>query len=451
MLSKLVNPHVLLPCPFAWNNVCLWNDVPSAFLGCCGRWGSFECYAWVQAISVDGVWRPKRWTVVGAVGSVHPFVEDINSTARSRGKELLLVDVWIGVGIGIGIGIGGVVCSVFLRNLTASPSSPSSPSSPLPCPFPQPQGCIDNSLGSVVFVGFWAGQVSISGGGAGRGTGGATALNDCAGGIAGGGAAVEDGGTGMGVDAGVDTASVNDAMMAVATKLLHGDVVKWVCWVAVATGASSEDGADASPTDRVVGVVDAAFNKPPERNVSNMNDGLAVESDERGWVLACVTVQVVIGEWAAGFWIVGNVGATTESFNKFGSMWPSLIAVGDGKIGQGGELVFSSPNAPSGELRGSMSNGLSRAWRWNAQEIGSEGPLSSCKWKSGIGVRGRMSRASWKGFSSAIVPTGVRWDVAHGGGSETGVFEYRGQGGGHVRIFCTLDRGIRWCDCWAEL
>ena len=50
-----------------------------------------------------------------------------------------------------------------------------------------------------------------------------------------------------------------------------------------------------------------------------------------------------------------------ESFNKFGSMWPSLIAVGDGEIVQGGEL-FSSLNAPSGELWGSVSNGLPRAW-----------------------------------------------------------------------------------------
>ena len=105
---------------------------------------------------------------------------------------------------------------------------------------------------------------------------------------------------------------------------------------------------------------------------------------------------------------MGNVGAAAESFNKFGSMWPSLIVVGDGEIGRGGELVFSSLNAPSGELRGSMSNGLSRAWHWNAQEISSEGPPSSCKWKSGIGVRGQMSRASCKGFSSTVVPAGVR-------------------------------------------
>ena len=51
-----------------------------------------------------------------------------------------------------------------------------------------------------------------------------TAVNDCVAGVVGGGA-VEDGGTGMGMDAGVDTASVNDAMMAIATKLLGGDVI----------------------------------------------------------------------------------------------------------------------------------------------------------------------------------------------------------------------------------
>jgi len=44
-------------------------------------------------------------------------------------------------------------------------------------------------------------------------------------GIPGGRAAVEDGGTGTGVDAGVDTASVNDTMIIIAAKLLRGDVV----------------------------------------------------------------------------------------------------------------------------------------------------------------------------------------------------------------------------------
>jgi hypothetical protein len=52
-----------------------------------------------------------------------------------------------------------------------------------------------------------------------------TAVNDSMAGVVGGGAAVKDGGTGIGVDAGVGTASVNDAMMAVAAKLLRGDVV----------------------------------------------------------------------------------------------------------------------------------------------------------------------------------------------------------------------------------
>ena len=55
-----------------------------------------------------------------------------------------------------------------------------------------------------------------------------TAVNDCTVVVVGGGAAVKDGGTDMGVDAGVDTASVNDTMMAVAAKLLHGDVIRWV-------------------------------------------------------------------------------------------------------------------------------------------------------------------------------------------------------------------------------
>jgi hypothetical protein len=76
--------------------------------------------------------------------------------------------------------------------------------------------------------------------------------------------------------------------------------------------------------------------------------------------------------------MVGGVGAAAEGVNKLGSMRPSLIAEEDGEIGRGGEL-FSSPNARRGELRASGSNGLPKAWRSNAQEIGSEGPPSSRK------------------------------------------------------------------------
>ena len=112
--------------------------------------------------------------------------------------------------------------------LPPRPPRPPFPLRPPPRPFPRPRGCIDNSLGSVAFSGFRGGRVSIPGGGAGRGTGGMTAVNDCAVAVVGGGAAVEDGGTDMGVDAGVDTASVNDTMMAVAAKLLRGDVVRRV-------------------------------------------------------------------------------------------------------------------------------------------------------------------------------------------------------------------------------
>ena len=159
----------------------------------------------------------------------------------------------------------------------------------------------------MAFVGFRAGQVSIPIGGAGMDTGWITAVNGCVAGIVGGHAAVEDGGTGT---VGVDTASVNDAMITVAAKLLCGDVVGGVSWLVVATNALLKDGA---------GVVGAAFNKPADRNVSNMNDGLAVESNERGWALACVTVWVVIGEWAAGF-CISNVGAMAGSLNRSGLM-----------------------------------------------------------------------------------------------------------------------------------
>ena len=66
--------------------------------------------------------------MVGAVRSVNPFVEDVDSTAGSRREEPILINVWVG----IGVGVDGVVCSIFLRNPTASPSSPSSPSFPPP-------------------------------------------------------------------------------------------------------------------------------------------------------------------------------------------------------------------------------------------------------------------------------------------------------------------------------
>jgi len=74
--------------------------------------------------------------VVGTIRSVHSFVEDVDSMAGCRGKGpylvgLCLVDVWVGNGVGI----GGVVCTVFLRNPTASPSSPSFPLPSAPSSF----------------------------------------------------------------------------------------------------------------------------------------------------------------------------------------------------------------------------------------------------------------------------------------------------------------------------
>ena len=53
-----------------------------------------------------------------------------------------------------------------------------------------------------------------------------TTFDDRVAGVAvdGGGVATKDEGTGVEVGGGMDTAPVNDAMMAVATKLLHGDV-----------------------------------------------------------------------------------------------------------------------------------------------------------------------------------------------------------------------------------
>lgn len=84
MLWKLVSPYTLLPCPFAWNDVRLGNDVPTAFLGSCGGWGSLERYAWVHTIDVGRMVGAEGWTVVSAVRSIHAFVEDVDSAAGSR-------------------------------------------------------------------------------------------------------------------------------------------------------------------------------------------------------------------------------------------------------------------------------------------------------------------------------------------------------------------------------
>ena len=86
MLRKLINPYALFSCSFAWNNVCFRNDVPAALLGCYGRWGSLERDARAQAINVDGMRCAKGWSVVAAVRSVRPFIEDVDSTAGSGGE-----------------------------------------------------------------------------------------------------------------------------------------------------------------------------------------------------------------------------------------------------------------------------------------------------------------------------------------------------------------------------
>jgi hypothetical protein len=102
---------------------------------------------------INGMVGAEGWTMVGAVRSVNPFVEDVDSTLGSRRKEALLVNVWVGIG-GIGgvlhcvfvhnptslpfsssmnvwVGIRGILHCVFVRDHpTSSPSSPSAPSAP---------------------------------------------------------------------------------------------------------------------------------------------------------------------------------------------------------------------------------------------------------------------------------------------------------------------------------
>ena len=84
--------------------------------------------------------------MVGAVRRIHPFVEDVDSTAGSRREESDLVNVWVGVSV------HGVFCTVFLGNPTSSPtSSPSySPSSP-----PRPTTSASSATAGLPSLGIW--------------------------------------------------------------------------------------------------------------------------------------------------------------------------------------------------------------------------------------------------------------------------------------------------------
>ena len=106
------------------------------------------------------------------------------------------------------------------------PPRPPPPFARRPQPRPRPRDCVDGPLGTEVFTGFRAGRVSIPSGRPGRGAVGVTTFDDRVAGVAvdGGGVATEDEGTGVEVGGGMDTAPINDAMMAVAAKLLCGDV-----------------------------------------------------------------------------------------------------------------------------------------------------------------------------------------------------------------------------------
>ena len=83
----------------------------------------------------------------------------------------------------------------------------------------------------------------------------------------------------------------NDAMMVVATKLLHGDVAGGVGWAAVACSESNVFAGEG-----VFFAAGVAFDNLPEMNVSNRNVDLEVENNMRGWALTTFTVQVVIGK-----------------------------------------------------------------------------------------------------------------------------------------------------------
>jgi hypothetical protein len=124
-----------------------------------------------------------------------------------------------------------------------------------------------------MLTGFRGGRVSTPSGGVGGGAGGVAAVNDRAAVVA--------------VNGGPD----NDAMMVVAAKLLHGDVAGGVGWAAVACSESNVFAGEG-----VFFAAGVAFDNPPETNVSNMNVGLEVENNVRGWALAAFTVRVVVGK-----------------------------------------------------------------------------------------------------------------------------------------------------------
>ena len=153
-------------------------------------------------------------------------------------------------------------------------------------------------------------------------------------------------GRGATVKGSVDAAPVNDAMMAIATKLLYGDIADRVA--VVAYSASNMFAAEG-----LFVVIGATFDKSCEMNALKTNADREMENKVRGWAFASVTVQVVAGERSARDHTICNVRPVGESCNKFGSIGISPIAVGDGEVGHWGPL--SSPNVLSGELQGSIS------------------------------------------------------------------------------------------------
>jgi hypothetical protein len=108
-------------------------------------------------------------------------------------------------------------------------------------------------------------------------------------------------------------------------------------------------------------------------------------------------------------------------------------------MGWGGG-VFSSPNGPRGELRGSTSKESLNPWRQNAQEMGSEGPpLSFRKWRVGVGVTGQLSESGWKEVSSARLLGGSLASLRPSGGLVAGDERRElASGGEEARSSCSV-------------
>jgi len=173
------------------------------------------------------------------------------------------------------------------------------------------------------------------------------------------------------VDTGLDAetgAPDSEVRMIDAARARRRDVAGGV-GMSLVNSEALEDGVDitdspteAFATEGVLAAFSAAIGNLPARNA--LTNGLAIGTPSRGWVLAEFVIRgrAVLTSGPRGFTPASGNNPAGDSCNRLGSIWSSLIVAESGGVGRGGEL-FSSPNDPEGELRGSTSEELPNPWR----------------------------------------------------------------------------------------